>query len=40
MLAVTAKTVKVGSGAIAKIKSLELAKNRVRNHEKTLRGFL
>ena len=40
MLAVTAETVKVGSGAKTKLKSLELAKNIVRNHEKTLRGFL
>ena len=40
MLAVTAETVKVGSGTITKLKSLECAKNVVRNHEKPLRGFL
>ena len=39
MLAVTTETVKVGSGAITKLKSIEWAENMVRNNEKSLRGF-
>ena len=40
MLAGTAEAGKVGAGAITKLKSLEWAKNIVRNHEKHLKGFL
>ena len=36
MLAVTAEAVKVGAGAITKLKTLELAKIIVRNNDKTL----
>ena len=36
MLAVTTEAVKVGAGAITKLKSLESAKNIVRNNDKTL----
>ena len=35
MLAATAEAVKVGAGAITKLKSLELAKHIVRNNDKT-----
>ena len=35
MLAVTAEAVKVGAGAITKLKTLEGAKNIVRNNGKT-----
>ena len=35
MLAVTAEAVKVSAGAITKLKSLEIAKNIVRNNDKT-----
>ena len=35
MLAVTTEAVKVGPGVVTKLKSLELAKNIVRNNEKT-----
>ena len=35
MLAGTAKDIKVGSGAIIKLKTLECAKIIVRNNEKT-----
>ena len=35
MLSVTAEAVKVGVGAKTKLKSLDWAKNIVRNHEKT-----
>ena len=35
MLAGTAEAVKVGAGAITKLKSLECAKNIFRNNEKT-----
>ena len=35
LLAVTTEAIKVGAGAITKLKSLEGAKNIVRNHEKT-----
>ena len=35
MLAGTTEAVKVGAGAITKLKSLEIAKNIVRNNEKT-----
>ena len=34
LLVVTAEAVKVGAGAITKLKSLELAKNIVRNNDK------
>ena len=36
MLAGTVEAVKVGDGAIPKLKSLELAKKIVRNNDKTL----
>ena len=35
MLAVTAEAVKVGAGAITKLKSLECTKGVVRNNDKT-----
>ena len=35
MLAGTAEAVKVGAGAITKLKTLERAKNKVRNNGKT-----
>ena len=35
MLAGTAEVVKVGGGAITKLKTLERSKNIVRNNEKT-----
>ena len=35
MLAVTTEAVKVGAGAITKLKSLEIAKNIVRKNDKT-----
>ena len=35
MLVGTAEAVKVGAGAITKLKSLELAKSIVRNNDKT-----
>ena len=35
LLAVTAEAVKVGAGATTKLKSLERAKNKVKNNDKT-----
>ena len=35
LLAVTVEAVKVGAGAITKLKSLELAKNIVRNNDES-----
>ena len=37
---VTAEAVRVGTGAIMRLNSLEGAENIVINHEKPLRGFL